>query len=66
MTDPADNTDIVVRSVTVSVVLDGDGDNAITYETEGNPSDWDVLGLLAYADAAIRNRACFGGDEDDE
>jgi hypothetical protein len=63
-----DEPDLVVRSVTVSVVIDHTGESSITYNTNGDPSDWDVLGMLEYASAALRNTAGFmypsDGDED--
>lgn len=59
--------DFVVRSVTVSVVIEDDGSQAITYNTEGDPADWEVLGMLDYAASVIRNCADLEvGIEDDE
>ena len=47
MTDQPDP--IVVRSVTVTELMDGEGNRYISFDTEGDPEYWDVLGLLHYA-----------------
>ena len=62
MTEPV--ADYVVRSVTISSVIDPNGREYITYGTEGDPSDWDVLGLIEYVAAVIRNHAYLGTDDD--
>jgi len=66
MTEPETVADYVVRSVTISNVIDATGREYITYDTEGDPSDWDVLGLIEYTAAVIRNAASLGTDDEDD
>lgn len=58
--------DYVIRSVTIAEVLDADGERAITYNTEGDPADWDILGMLGYVEAIIRRQVNFPDDNDDD
>lgn len=57
MSEPVEPDDYVIRSVTISEVLGPDGARYITYATEGDPADWDVLGLIGYISAVIRSAA---------
>jgi hypothetical protein len=41
--------DVSVHSVTVAEVFDSEGQRVIEVSTDGEPSVWDVLGLLEYA-----------------
>ena len=64
MTDPAQ--DYVIKSVTIAEVLDANGERAITFDTEGDPADWELLGLLEYTAAVIRNHAAISDEDADE
>jgi len=46
--------DYTVHSVTVSEVMNSDGERCIAVTHEGDPSVWDVLGLLGWAMTATR------------
>lgn len=60
MSDPAD---LSVREVTVREVIGGDGRRAIEISTEGEPSVWDVLGMLHYADEVCREQIRSATDD---
>lgn len=47
-------SDLPVRSVTIAEVIDDQGRRVIEITTEGEPSVWDVLGFLHYADEVSR------------
>ncbi len=64
--DPEPVADYVVRSVTISNVIDATGREYITYDTEGDPSDWDVLGMIDYIAAVLRNHAALGTEDDED
>lgn len=51
MSDPEP---IVVRSVTVSEVMDADGAQSLEVRYDGEPALWDVLGMLMGAVEAVR------------
>jgi hypothetical protein len=55
----------VVRSVTLSEVVDDDGESYLTLSTTGEPADHHVLGMIAWAHAACTADATWP-DEDDE
>ena len=59
-------SEVVIRSVRVAVILDDDGDTAISYSTEGEPAAWEVLGMLDYVASVIRSGASFDGDDDED
>jgi hypothetical protein len=46
--------DLPVRSVTIAEVIDQHGQRVIEISTDGDPSVWDVLGFLHYADEVSR------------
>jgi hypothetical protein len=46
--------DLPVRSVTIAEVIDDNGRRVIEITTDGDPSVWDVLGFLHYADEVSR------------
>jgi hypothetical protein len=46
--------DLPVRSVTIAEVIDDRGQRVIEITTDGDPSVWDVLGFLHYADEVSR------------
>jgi hypothetical protein len=46
--------DLPVRSVTIAEVINDDGQRVIEISTDGEPSVWDVLGFLHYADKVSR------------
>jgi hypothetical protein len=47
-------SDLPIRSVTIAEVIDDDGRRVIEISTDGDPSVWDVLGFLHYADEVSR------------
>jgi len=55
----------VVRSVTIAEVMDDDGDISLTLDTTGDPTEWQQLGMIAWAHAACTADATWP-DEDDE
>lgn len=47
MSEPdADDEVMIVRSVTVSEVMDREGTKILTVHSDGEPELWDMLGLL--------------------
>jgi hypothetical protein len=46
--------DLPVRSVTIAEVINDEGQRVIEITTDGDPSVWDVLGFLDYADEVSR------------
>lgn len=56
---------IVTRSITVYEFMDGDGDRWITVDTEGEPQEWDVVGMLTYALDWYRADLAFHTSDDD-
>lgn len=55
--------DLPVRSVTIAEVIQDDGRRAIEISTDGEPSVWDVLGFLGYADEVCREQIRDSGAE---
>lgn len=56
MSEPDDAVEaMVLRSVTISEVMQPTGELDITYNTEGDPELWTVLGLLEVGLIAVRN-----------
>jgi hypothetical protein len=53
-----------VRSITVTEVIGTHGERQLTIDVEGDPSQWDVLGMLDYAQAAERGNAAWPEDEE--
>jgi hypothetical protein len=49
-------SDLPVRSVTIAEVIDPAGRRVIEITTDGEPSVWDVLGFLHYADEVSRQQ----------
>jgi hypothetical protein len=49
-------SDLPVRSVTIAEVIDPAGRRVIEITTDGEPSVWDVLGFLHYADETCRQQ----------
>jgi hypothetical protein len=41
--------DFTVRSITISELIGEDGGRYISVGAEGDPTPWDVLGMLEYA-----------------
>jgi hypothetical protein len=56
--------DYTVRSITITEVIDTQGERQLTIDVEGDPSQWDVLGMLDYAQAAERSNARWPDDEE--
>lgn len=56
MTEPDDDTDdlMILRSVTVSEVMDREGTKMLAVQSEGEPELWDMLGLLTAALESVR------------
>lgn len=48
--------DLPVREVTVREVISPEGQRVIEVTTEGEPSVWDVLGMLDYAAEVARQQ----------
>lgn len=60
---------IILRSITVSEVMAGDGEMWLQIGTEGDPPTWTQMGMLAGAMEALRidiARVWSRGDTDDE
>lgn len=55
--------DLPVRSVTIAEVIDTEGQRVIEISTDGEPSVWDVLGFVHYADEACRQQIRRAGAE---
>lgn len=58
--------DLVCRSVTVAEVIDPDGQRWVTLDNDGDPSPWDLLGLLHYAIELVKRDIELHDSSNDE
>ncbi|HET6907833.1 MAG TPA: hypothetical protein VFH54_00715 [Mycobacteriales bacterium] len=55
MTEPDDDGEVMIlRSVTVSEVMDREGTRILTVHTDGEPELWDMLGMLTAGVESVR------------
>lgn len=70
MSEPDDDGEVMIlRSVTVSEVMDREGTRILTVHTDGEPELWDMLGLLTSGLESVRidlakTWAIFEGDDE--
>lgn len=69
MTEPDDDEVMILRSVTVSEVMDREGTKILTVHSDGEPELWDVLGLLTSGLESVRidlakTWAIYDGDDE--
>lgn len=71
MTEPDDDDEVMIlRSVTVSEVMDREGTKILTVHSDGEPELWDLMGLLSSGLESVRidlsKTWTINGEGDDE
>ncbi len=60
MTEPEP---LQVRSVTIREAIDSDGERFLEIQSEGDPTLWDVLGMLGWATEVTRQQVDLRPDD---
>lgn len=63
--DPSNESmsDLSVKSVLIAEVIDMDGRRFMEINTHGDPTTWDVLGMLAFGTESARRQVKVGEDD---